>query len=53
MTVLSGEAAITAQRLSDKEICDKCVKTLKNLFPEEVRFIIAGSCSRAVFAAAW
>ena len=36
MTVLSGDAAISAQTLSDKEICKKCVDVLRKLFPEEV-----------------
>ena len=36
MTVLSGETAIQAQQMTDKEVVDKCMETLRKLFPYEV-----------------
>lgn len=37
MTVLSGDTAVQAQTMTDKEVVDSCMNTLRKLFPYEVR----------------
>ena len=36
MTVLSGETAVQAQQMKDKEVVDMCMGTLRKLFPYKV-----------------
>ena len=36
MTVLSGDTAVQAQTMTDKEVVDTCMNTLRKLFPYEV-----------------
>ena len=36
MTVLSGDSAIQAQQMTDKEVVDSCMSTLRKLFPYKV-----------------
>ena len=36
MTVLSGDTAVQAQTMTDKEVVDMCMNTLRKLFPYEV-----------------
>ena len=36
MTVLSGDTAVQAQTMTDKEVVDTCMNTLRKLFPFEV-----------------
>lgn len=36
MTVLSGETAVQAQTMSDKEVVESCMNTLRKLFPYKV-----------------
>ena len=36
MTVLSGDTAIQAQQMTDKEVVDSCMSTLRKLFPYKV-----------------
>ena len=37
MTVLSGDTAVQAQTMTDKEVVDSCMNTLRKLFPYEVK----------------
>ena len=37
MTVLSGDTAVQAQTMSDKEVVDSCMNTLRKLFPYKVK----------------
>ena len=36
MTVLSGDSAIQAQQMTDREVVDSCMSTLRKLFPYKV-----------------
>ena len=36
MTVLSGDSAIQAQQMTDKEVVDSCMSTLRKLFRYKV-----------------
>ena len=36
MTVLSGETAFRVQQMTDEEVVDMCMVTLRKLFPHEV-----------------
>lgn len=36
MTVLSGDTAVQAQTMTDKEVVDTCMNTLRKLFPYEI-----------------
>ncbi|XP_020616770.1 lysine-specific histone demethylase 1B-like [Orbicella faveolata] len=36
MTVLSGDTAVQAQTMTDKEVVDSCMNTLRKLFPYEI-----------------
>lgn len=36
MTVLSGDSAIQAQQMTDKEVVDSCMSTLRKLFPYKI-----------------
>lgn len=42
MTVLSGDTAVQAQAMTDKEVVDSCMNTLRKLFPYEVKHSIVG-----------
>jgi len=42
MTVLSGDTAVQAQTMTDKEVVDSCMNTLRKLFPYEVKHSIVG-----------
>ena len=42
MTVLSGDTAVQAQTMTDKEVVDLCMNTLRKLFPYEVKHSIVG-----------
>ena len=37
MTVLSGDTAVQAQTMTDKEVVDSCMNTLRKLFPYKVK----------------
>ena len=36
MTVLSGDTAVQTQTMTDEEVVDTCMNTLRKLFPYEV-----------------
>jgi len=36
MTVLSGDTAVQAQTMTDKEVVDSCMNTLRKLFPYKI-----------------
>ena len=36
MALIAGDAALKAQKLSDKNIVDRCVQTLAKMFPKQV-----------------
>ena len=40
MTVLSGDTAVQAQTMTDKEVVDTCMNTLRKLFPYEVMHVV-------------
>lgn len=37
MTVLSGDSAVQAQTMTDKEVVDSCMSILRKLFPYKVK----------------